>query len=293
MTFSSDSIALFLAVIDHGSFSAAARALRRVPSAVSMGIGHLEAELGYALFERRARQVFPTAAAQALLPQARLIAEQLKQIDAHAAGLSEGLETRLSIGIGAEIDSARLMQAISAVARHYPLLAIEVVAAPHDDIIRQMRRAEIDLCVAYGELETSLQEDFQFVGTETLVAVVSAHHESELLAAETLRLDDLFQHRQIVIASRELPLSNFRQLIAPTFWRTDNLATAVNMVKSGLGWANLPLAIAEPLRRDGSVRILPFSNVTNGLKLPLYARWMKQNPPGKAGQELLSLLKAG
>ena len=293
MTFSSDSIALFLAVIDHGSFSAAARALRRVPSAVSMGIGHLEAELGYALFERRARQVFPTAAAQALLPQARLIAEQLKQIDAHAAGLSEGLETRLSIGVGAEIDSARLMQAISAVARHYPLLAIEVVAAPHDDIIRQMRRAEIDLCVAYGELETSLQEDFQFVGTETLVAVVSALHDSELLAAETLRLDDLFQHRQIVITSRELPLSNFRQLIAPTFWRTDNLATAVNMVKSGLGWANLPLAIAEPLRRDGSVRILPFSNVTNGLKLPLYARWMKQNPPGKAGQELLSLLKAG
>lgn len=293
MTFSSDSIALFLAVIDHGSFSAAARALRRVPSAVSMGIGHLEAELGYALFERRARQVFPTAAAQALLPQARLIAEQLKQIDAHAAGLSEGLETRLSIGVGAEIDSARLMQAISAVARHYPLLAIEVVAAPHDDIIRQMRRAEIDLCVAYGELETSLQEDFQFVGTETLVAVVSALHDSELLAAETLRLDDLFQHRQIVIASREVPLSNFRQLIAPTFWRTDNLATAVNMVKSGLGWANLPLAIAEPLRRDGSVRILPFSNVTNGLKLPLYARWMKQNPPGKAGQELLSLLKAG
>lgn len=293
MTFSSDSIALFLAVIDHGSFSAAARALRRVPSAVSMGIGHLEAELGYALFERRARQVFPTAAAQALLPQARLIAEQLKQIDAHAAGLSEGLETRLSIGVGAEIDSARLMQAISAVARHYPLLAIEVVAAPHDDIIRQMRRAEIDLCVAYGELETSLQEDFQFVGTETLVAVVSALHDSELLAAETLRLDDLFQHRQIVIASRELPLSNFRQLIAPTFWRTDNLATAVNMVKSGLGWANLPLAIAEPLRREGSVRILPFSNVTNGLKLPLYARWMKQNPPGKAGQELLSLLKAG
>lgn len=293
MTFSSDSIELFLAVIDHGSFSAAARALHRVPSAVSMGIGNLEAELGYALFDRRARQVFPTQAAQALLPQARLIAEQLKQLDAHAAGLSDGLETRLSIGVGAEIDSSRLMKAISAVAGHYPLLTIEVVAAPHDDILRRMRNSEVNLCVAYGELETSLQEDFQFVGTETLVAVVSAQHDSELLTAETLRLDDLFQHRQIVIASGELPLSNFRQLIAPTYWRTDNQATAVNMVKAGLGWANLPLAIAEPLRRDGSIRILPFTNVTNGLKLPLYARWMKQTPLGKAAQEFLSLLKAG
>ncbi|WP_281078094.1 LysR family transcriptional regulator, partial [Variovorax paradoxus] len=50
MSFSSDSVEVFLAVIDHGSFSAAARALRRVPSAVSMAIAHLEAELDLQLF---------------------------------------------------------------------------------------------------------------------------------------------------------------------------------------------------------------------------------------------------
>lgn len=42
MNFSSDNIQLFLAVLDRGSFSAAARALQRVPSAVSMAIGNLE-----------------------------------------------------------------------------------------------------------------------------------------------------------------------------------------------------------------------------------------------------------
>lgn len=56
MNFSSDTILLFLAVLDRGSFSAAARALGRVPSAVSMAIGNLEAELGYALFERGSRR---------------------------------------------------------------------------------------------------------------------------------------------------------------------------------------------------------------------------------------------
>lgn len=55
MNFSSDNIQLFLAVLDHGSFSAAARALKRVPSAVSMAIGNLEAELGYSLFEQIGR----------------------------------------------------------------------------------------------------------------------------------------------------------------------------------------------------------------------------------------------
>ena len=56
MAFSSDSVQLFLAVLDHGSFSAAARALGRVPSAVSMAMGHLEAELDMALFDRRGRE---------------------------------------------------------------------------------------------------------------------------------------------------------------------------------------------------------------------------------------------
>lgn len=293
MVFSSETIALFLAVIDNGSFSAAARTLHRVPSAVSMGIANLEAELGYPLFLREARQVRPTPAALALVPHARVIAEQLEQLAAHATELSDGLETRLAIGIAADIDNTRLMDAISAVSARHPLLAIEITTAPQDVVVERLVAGRVDLCIAYGGLETSLKEDFHFIGTETLVAVVSAHHGSELLDVETLKLDDLFHHRQILIASPEHPIRDFRQLIAGTYWRTDSLATAVNMVKAGLGWGNLPLSVATTLSREGSVRILPFSNVANGLKLPLHLRWMRQNPLGKAGQELLALLKDG
>lgn len=52
MALSSDNLQVFLAVLDHGSFSAAARSLRRVPSAVSMAIANLEAELDLQLFDR-------------------------------------------------------------------------------------------------------------------------------------------------------------------------------------------------------------------------------------------------
>ncbi|MFP3458251.1 LysR family transcriptional regulator, partial [Psychrobacter sp. SIMBA_152] len=48
MAFTSDSLAVFLAVLEAGSFSAAARKLGRVPSAVSMAIAQLEAELDLA-----------------------------------------------------------------------------------------------------------------------------------------------------------------------------------------------------------------------------------------------------
>ena len=82
MAFSSDSVQVFLAVLDRGSFSAAARSLSRVPSAVSMTIAHLEAELNMPLFDRSGREPHPTAAARALEPQARLLAAQLQQLNA-------------------------------------------------------------------------------------------------------------------------------------------------------------------------------------------------------------------
>ena len=71
MVFTSESLRVFLAVIDQGSFSAAARTLGRVPSAVNMAVSQLEAELDLELFDRSTRKALPTPAARALEPQAR------------------------------------------------------------------------------------------------------------------------------------------------------------------------------------------------------------------------------
>src|SRR6516164_6303130 len=106
MSFSSESIEVFLAVIDHGSFSAAARTLGRVPSAVSMTIANLEAELDLQLFDRSGREPQPTAAARSLEPQARLLAAQLRQLQVQALALTQGLESRLTLAIAPELLAA-------------------------------------------------------------------------------------------------------------------------------------------------------------------------------------------
>ena len=128
MSFNSDSIELFLAVIERGSFSAAARSLGRVPSAVSMGIANLEAELGYLLFDRSHREPVPTAMAAALVPHARLIAEQLRQLQVHAIELSLGLESKLSIAVVADLDKHAVLAAINLVSRSWAICAFASVA---------------------------------------------------------------------------------------------------------------------------------------------------------------------
>ncbi len=176
MNFSSDNIQLFLAVLDRGSFSAAARALQRVPSAVSMAIGNLEAELGYSLFERGSREVRPTAKALALEPHARLIAEQLGLLQVHALELSQGLESSLSVAVVPDIDHRPLLAAIASLGERHPLLDIALLSAPQEEALHLLDSGRADLCVAFAGLQVDARRSFQHIGVESLVATLSPTH---------------------------------------------------------------------------------------------------------------------
>ncbi len=289
MNFNSDSIELFLAVIERGSFSAAARALGRVPSAVSMSIGNLEAELGYLLFDRSHREPQPTAMALSLVPHARLIAEQLKQLQVHAVELSLGLESKLSIGVVADIDRRRLLAAIKVIAERHPLLDIEVLTAPQDDVLAMLHSGRVSVCLAFAGLSMNVLERFQFVGNERMIASLAA--DSPLLQGQQdLFLEDLVHVRQIIVASRDLPISETRPLVAQSYWRTDSLETAMEMVEAGLGWGNFPLSVVQPRLDSGRLQRLNFRNIENGLVMPVHAVWLKSQPLQKGAHALVELL---
>ena len=149
MAFDLDNLRVFLAAIDHGSFSAAARVLKRVPSAVSMAVANLEAELGLELFDRSGREPKPTAHAQALLPQARVLVEQLQRLNKHALSLTRGLETSLSIAILPELlASAAWSEALATLGAEFPLLEIEVLSAPQADALAMVQSGRAQLVSA-------------------------------------------------------------------------------------------------------------------------------------------------
>lgn len=291
MNFSSDNIQLFLAVLDRGSFSAAARALGKVPSAVSMAIANLEAELGYSLFERSHRETRPTAQARALEAHARLIAEQLGQLQVHAVELSQGLESSLSIAVVPDIDHQPLLAAIAQLSQRHPLLAIEVLSAPQEDALHLLDSGRVSLCLAFAGLQLDARRSFQNIGQESLVATVSPNHPA-LQAGRIRYLEDLIDVRQILVGSRDLPPSDTRSLIGATYWRTDSLALAVEMVEAGLGWGDFPLSQVAPMLAAGRLVRLDFRNTRNELQLPVHAFWRKQHPLQQAARALVSALAA-
>ncbi|WP_159911374.1 LysR family transcriptional regulator [Pantoea sp. 18069] len=287
MAFSSDNVLVFLAVLDHGSFSAAARALSRVPSAVSMAIAHLEAELQLNLFDRSGREPQPTESARALEPQARLLAAQLQQLNGQALALTQGLEQRLSIAIAPELLASRWTAALAELAQAHPLLEVEVLAAPQEDALALLHTGRAQLALVFERPSLDGREGFQEVGSDTLIAVMAPDHPVLVAAraqAASLSEEHLKTTRQIVVASRDLGQTDARFVYARHIWRTDNHLAALGLIEAGLGWGWQPRSLVAPRIEAGRLVEMPFSNLSNGLRLWVDVVWSKQRPMGLGAQ---------
>jgi DNA-binding transcriptional LysR family regulator len=292
MAFSSDNIAIFLAVLDHGSFSAAARALGRVPSAVSMAVAQLEAELDLQLFVRSSREVRPTESARALEAEARQMAGQLRRLQAHALSLHRGLEQRLTLAIAPELLSAAWSDPLARLAEEFPSLEVEVLSAPQADALRMLHEGAAQLALIYERIRVDERESFQELGSELLVAVISPRHPLALERNGRFRLEDLVDIRQIAIVSREAGGEvDQRVLVSRKVWRTDSHLATLRLVQAGLGWAYLPKRLAAPMLDSGELLGIGFAHMSNQVRLWVDVVWLNDRPLGLGATRLIALMQ--
>jgi DNA-binding transcriptional LysR family regulator len=293
MALSSDNVLVFLAVLDHGSFSAAARALGRVPSAVSMTMAQLEAELDLVLFERTPREARPTPVARALEPEARQLASQLRRLQAHALTLHQGLEQRLTLAIAPELLSAPWSEALATLADDYPSLEVEVLSAPQAGALRLLHERTVDLALIFERVGADEREIFQEFGREVLVAVVAPGHPlARTQGARPVRHEDLLDWRQIAVASREAGGVDPRLLISRKIWHTDSHLAALGLVQAGLGWAWLPQRLSAPQVAAGTLMEIRFENMSNQVQLWADVVWLKDRPLGLGARRFIELMAA-
>ena len=288
MAFDGGEVEVFLAVLDHGSFSAAARALGRVPSAVSMAIAQLEAELNLQLFDRRGREPRPTPQALSLAPQVRLLAAQRRQLEVHALALTRGLEELLTIAIAPELLAAPWSTALAALAAEHPLLEVEVLAAPQADALAMLHSGRAQLALVFERPSLDGREGFQEVASESLVAVMApAHPVLQAAGAAGLREEHLLATRQIVVASRDRAQVDARFTFGRHRWRTDTPVAALSLIAAGLGWGWLPRNFVRRQLESGQLVELPLQNLSNDLQLWVDVVWSKERPLGLAARRFV------
>lgn len=134
----------FLATAEHGSLTAAARALGLTQPTLGRQVSALENSLGLALFERVGRGLELTAAGREILPHARAMAVAAQRVSLAAAGQTQTLEGKIRI-TASDLFCAHVLPPILARLRiAAPRLEIELVAA---NDIRDILRREADIAI--------------------------------------------------------------------------------------------------------------------------------------------------
>ncbi|WP_043668618.1 LysR family transcriptional regulator [Streptomyces xylophagus] len=136
-----------IAVAEEGGFSAAARRLHVVQSAVSSTVRALERELGTPLFHRTTHRVSLTPAGHAFLPAARATLEAAEQARAAVDLARSELRGEITVAVMQGLYSG-LAPALADFHREHPGVTLRLRQAPVDDIPQALRDGTADLAVA-------------------------------------------------------------------------------------------------------------------------------------------------
>lgn len=146
------SMTTFVAVVDAGSFSAAARRLGMPLATVSRKVAELEAELRVPLLTRSTRSIALTDAGRGYVESCRALLEQLAEAERLASGQYSAPRGRLVIGAPTAFGRLYLAPIIVAFLKAYPEIDVELRLGEQDG---NMIEEQQDVAIRIGALADS------------------------------------------------------------------------------------------------------------------------------------------
>ncbi|MBS0908208.1 DNA-binding transcriptional activator PunR [Tatumella sp. JGM118] len=245
------------AVSRNGSFSAAARELHRVPSAISYTVRQLEEWLAVPLFERHHRDVILTPAGEHFIRESRGVIKKMQSTRRQCQQLANGWRGQVSIAVDRIVKPQRMQQLVTDFYRHFPDIELHISEEVFNGVWDALADGRVDMAIgATRAVPVTGRFDFRDMGHLNWRCIVSAGHplatgeppgEEKLRAWPSLMLED---------TSRALPrrttwsLDNQRRMPVPD-WQT-----GLDCVRAGLCVAMVPGHLARPLLSRGEAREL-------------------------------------
>jgi DNA-binding transcriptional LysR family regulator len=180
----------FVAVVEEGGMSAAARRLHLSQPAISQTIHNLEKQLSVELLVRTTAGVSATPAGATLLAEARDLISRHQEVAASMAQHRAATNNTVRVGVPLSLPTGLLADALAGLASRSPTTTVTVRHLPSADQIASLRSGELDLGLI-RERPSSNDLDVNLVVEEQLGVLLAAAQVERFGAPEQIRLDEL------------------------------------------------------------------------------------------------------
>lgn len=240
-----EAMALLIAVVDKGSFSAAARFLQLPATTVTRKISHLESVLGSKLLARSTRKISLTDAGVQYLAAARRIIDQVEEAEREAAGEFTVPKGELVITAPVLFGQLHVVPVVAEFLAQFPEIHARLVLADRNV---HLLDDHVDMAVRIGKLADSSMVATSVGAMRTLVCA-SPRFLAQQGVPQTP--EDL----------RQLPCITFEGLSAAPLWQFRQPQTGARIeltVQSRLSVTTAGAAVAAAVQHVGVTRLLHY-----------------------------------
>jgi DNA-binding transcriptional LysR family regulator len=283
-----DQLLVLLAVVEEGSFSGAARRLRRATSAISYAIDTLEAQLGLTLFDRgTTRKPKLTRTGEAIVSEARAVAHSVEMLRARVRGLLDSLESGVSLVVDSLYPSDRLVAALDDFHMTFPTVPLRLSVQQLEAVERIVRNG--DGWIGVGGLIHMDSSGLQVlqIGGVPMIPVAAPHH--PLASAGVAPASRSREHLQLVLSDQPAPQGRDYAVVSLTSWRIGDLTLKHKLLVAGIGWGGMPEPMVRADIEAGRLVRLNLRDWRGGEYL-MQVVHKTDTPPGPAGRWLMERL---
>lgn len=167
----------YVAVVECGNLSQAARKVHISQPALTRSIKALEDLLRARLLDRKPRGVVTTPAGEVFFQHAKLILNECVRAKDEIVGVESGAVGQVSIGIGAMFASAIIDDMVGAISEQYPNLHLAIYEGFYEDLVQQLREGKLDAIFTNFPIAAAASDlILEPLRTVTAVTVVGAKH---------------------------------------------------------------------------------------------------------------------
>ncbi|MGP6453173.1 LysR family transcriptional regulator [Enterobacter ludwigii] len=286
-------VEVFIAVVEHGSFTAAAVALSTTPSVLSRAVSRLETRLGRQLLQRTTRRVGLTEAGRVYLEQARSAFSLLDEAERNGQGQEGDLTGRVRMSVPTTYGHYRLPPLLAQFSQHYPRVQVDLnITNRNVDLIAE----GFDLAIRLGQMPDSGLVARKLEDA-ALLLVASPAYLHRMGTPQTL--DDLHRHMCLPFI---LPRTGriapwvFREderdvdwLAASPIETSDDVLGVVSLAEHGMGICqSYEFIVRDRIQRGQLVEVLPHLRGRSRPFSVIFAPHRRQSAATRAMIDLLT-----